>query len=448
MDADLKKEESRIVFFGWAWPTNPLPTAAPNRIDPPEAFPMKTLLRLACALIALAASFVQAEPLVDTSSPMETITAEFAMCDGPAWDGSRAAWVPDVKGGKLYRYRPGPKKLVVELADAGRIAPWTITSAGSICPTMATARLPCSKTAARNWSPAATASAKARPNDLVVDTHGGIYYTLTGLGSVIYLAADGKQSVAAAEIDTPNGLALSPDEQTLYVDSYVPKKIWAFPVAHPGALGEHRLLAAMDTGPEKGADGMTIDRAGNIYCTGPAHVWVWNPAGKLLTKIETPTRPINCVFGDGDMQSLYITGIGALYRQRMKITGVPPEPSLQAADQPPSDKKSSDKQSGDKSLSTALPKGVRAELNVVYAQYGDRKLLADIFAPANQGQGPLPALVVVHGGGWVKGDKTKFRASSLALARAAMSRLPSNIGWPATRNFPPRSRIAMRPCDF
>ena len=220
--------------------------------------------------------------------------------------------------------------------------------------------------------------------------------------------------MAAAEIDSPNGLALSPDELTLYVDSYVPKQLWAFPVKKPGELGERRQLAAMDSGPDKGADGMTIDRAGNIDCTGPEHVWVWSPSGKLLTKIETPTRPINCVFGDKDMKSLYITGLGALYRQRMNITGVPPAPSLSASQPPPAGKPTAD----DKELSTALPENVKAELNVVYAQYGDRKLVADIFSPRDA-KSPLPALVIVHGGGWISGDKTRFRALTLALARAA-----------------------------
>ena len=64
----------------------------------------------------------RAETIVDESSPLETISTEFMMCDGPAWDGASSLYVPDVKGGKLYRYRPGPKKLDVVLADAGRIS--------------------------------------------------------------------------------------------------------------------------------------------------------------------------------------------------------------------------------------------------------------------------------------------------------------------------------------
>jgi gluconolactonase len=58
---------------------------------------------------------------------------------------------------------------------------------------------------------------------------------------------------------------------------------------------------------------------------------------------------------------------------------------------------------------------VTPHLDVVYAQYGDRKLLADLFVP-NDKPGPLPALVIVHGGGWLNGDKAKFRALAETLA--------------------------------
>lgn len=244
-----------------------------------------------------------------------------------------------------------------------------------------------------------------RPNDLVVDADGGIYYTLTGQGQVIYLTPDGQQIVAVEGVQTPNGLILSPDEETLYVAAYVPKEIWAYDIASNGKSANGRVFARMDSGPDKGADGMAIDRAGNVYCAGPAHVWIWSPSGKLLDKIETPTRPINCTFGDRDMRSLYITGFGGLYRQRMRISGRSSQPPNDSADQPLNANRPS----------TAIPNTVKSDLDVVFAQYGDRKLLADIFRPAAS-SGPIPAIVVVHGGGWLNGDKSKFRALAINLA--------------------------------
>ncbi|MFK7778776.1 MAG: alpha/beta hydrolase fold domain-containing protein, partial [Gimesia sp.] len=157
-------------------------------------------------------------------------------------------------------------------------------------------------------------------------------------------------------------------------------------------------------GPDKGADGMTVDRAGNVYCAGPTDIWIWNPDGKLLAKIKTPTRPINCAFGDSDLRSLYITAFGGLYRQRMNAYGCLPELPL------------SEKSKNPKRPSTSIPNTVTPHLNEVYGQVGHRKLLADIFVP-NTGKGPFPAVVVVHGGGWLNGDKAKFRALSIALCQ-------------------------------
>ncbi len=64
---------------------------------------------------------------------------------------------------------------------------------------------------------------------------------------------------------------------------------------------------------------------------------------------------------------------------------------------------------------TDLPPTVTEKLDVVYASNGARQMHLDLFTPKNV-DGPTPAIVVVHGGGWLNGDKTKFRAMAIALA--------------------------------
>jgi gluconolactonase len=346
-------------------------------------------------------SLATAESPVDSTTKLETIATEFGLADGPAWDGSWALYFPDVKGQKLYRYIPAKKQLQVVLEDAGRISAAYFSHGKLFLSDNGNSRIASldGKKKVAIAGQDINAKPPKRPNDLVVDGQGGIYYTLTGQGQVIYITPEGKQIVAVDSIKTPNGLILSPDEQTLYVAAYVPKKIWAYDVNDDGTAANGRLFSEMDAGPDKGADGMAIDRAGNVYCAGPAHIWIWSPSGKLLDKIKTPSRPINCAFGDSDMRSLYITGFGGLYRQRMNISGRAP--------QPPSDSKS--KSSKSKRPATTIPTSIKAELDVVCSQVGDRKLLADVFRPKTS-SGPLPVIVVVHGGGWLKGDKAKFRA--------------------------------------
>ena len=60
---------------------------------------------------------------------------------------------------------------------------------------------------------------------------------------------------------------------------------------------------------------------------------------------------------------------------------------------------------------------IDVERDVVYAVNGDRKMTADVFVPSGKPKRPRPAVLVIHGGGWLKGNKSKFHYISVALAR-------------------------------
>ena len=357
-------------------------------------------------LTALIASRSVAQNPIDRNFELEEVSTDFGLCDGPAWDGRGTLYVPDVKGQTLYRYAKGQREPV--LKDAGRFSASFYNNGQLFLSDNGNARIVAlqGKSLVEVAVLDATDKPTRRPNDLVVDHDGGIYVTLTRQNQVIYISPDGSQSVAVDGIETPNGIALSPDEQTLYVAAYVPKEIWSYGLKTPGQAHSGRLFAKLDSGPDKGADGMTIDRAGNVYCAGPKSVWVWSADGELLFEMETPTRPINCAFGDADMRSLYITCFGGLYRQRMLVSGKSPNPASTAQ-----------LQSGSTSRpSTVIPEEVEADLDVPFAQYGARKVHMDLFSPKGA-ETARPAIVVVHGGGWLKGDKTKFRALAISLAQ-------------------------------
>ncbi|RMG34581.1 MAG: hypothetical protein D6725_14020 [Planctomycetota bacterium] len=351
---------------------------------------------------------------LEPGARLESVRSEFGLADGPAWDGTWSLFVPDVRAQKLYRFVPAQNRFDALLkqpvrisatffnlgrlyaADNGnaRIARWQ----GGPLETLAQLR-------DENGEP-------LRPNDLVVDHHGGVYVTVTRPGRVLYVSPSGDVRTAVEHVETANGIILSPDESTLYVAAYVPKQIWAYPVTEPGRTAAGKLFAKMNDGPARGADGMTVDRAGNVYCAGADSVWVWDPNGRLLGRIRTPQRPINATFGDPDMRSLYITGFGGLWRQRMRVYGRNPHPPARLEDipryWPPTRPK------------TVIPETVRAFLDVPYARYGTRKVLCDVFVPAEalkRHDARRPAIVVVHGGGWKNGDKTKFRALAVQLAR-------------------------------
>ena len=381
-------------------------------------------LRVALWMVAVQAlaghSLVAQTPssVVDHDTPLEHLSSDFVMADGPCWDGWSLI-VPDVKGEQLLRYNPKKKTLQTLVSDSSRISATFFNHGrlylsdngqGKLC--FIDGR---KKVSIADFSQLKTEGEKRdyRPNDLVVDHRGGVYVTFTPQGKVIYVTPEGELKVAVESVPTPNGLILSPDGKTLYVSSVASKQIWSYEIRQAGQLSEARQIAAMDDGAARGADGMAMDRAGNVYCAGPSAIWIWSPTGTLLDKIVCPTKPINCTFGDPDMRSLYITAAGGLYRQRMKISGR--SPSQASLPLNPIAQTKTSRQLESSIPSTTIPADLSFQPDVVYAKYGERKLLADIIAPKTTQQ--LPALIVVHGGGWHNGDKTKFQALAIRLAK-------------------------------
>jgi gluconolactonase len=180
------------------------------------------------------------------------------------------------------------------------------------------------------------------PNDAVLKSNGDLYFTDPPYGlpknwddarreldycGVYRLATDGTLTLLTTEMTRPNGIGLSPDEKTLYVaqsDSDAP--LWkAFPVKEDGTLGPSRLF--YDAGPAakqglRGApDGMVVDKAGNVFATGPGGVWVFNSQGKPLGRINTGEATANCKFGGKDRSMLYITADMYLCRIQTKTAG-------------------------------------------------------------------------------------------------------------------------------
>lgn len=359
--------------------------------------------------------------VVDKANSLILVRSDFEFADGPCWDGNGLV-VADVKGDRIYRYQPRSGQWKVLVENSGRVSA-TFYNHGRVylCDNGEKA-FACvegiHKRSLKNFEDtdvdAGSGEKPFRPNDLVIDSEGGAYVTMTARGEVIYVGSKGDVRVAVKGIETPNGIALSPDGRTLYVASFIPKEIWAYDISTSGQTTNGRLLARMTEGPDRGADGMTVDRAGNLYCAGPDAIWIWNPLGELIEKISCPSKPINCTFGDPDMRSLYITCIDGLYMQRMRVSGCSARPASLKLNPP---LRANPNQSVG-TPSSVVPDSIQAEWNVVVSKVGHRKLLADFFSPTpDPAHRARPALVVVHGGGWHSGDKTKFQPLSIRLAQ-------------------------------
>ena len=75
-------------------------------------------------------------------------------------------------------------------------------------------------------------------------------------------------------------------------------------------------------GDTAGADGMTIDAAGNLYVTTNVGVRVFAPDGSEWGTLAIPMQPANAAFGGADGRTLYVTARTTLYRVPMPIPGL------------------------------------------------------------------------------------------------------------------------------
>jgi gluconolactonase len=172
------------------------------------------------------------------------------------------------------------------------------------------------------------------PNDAVFDSKGNLYFTDPPYGlekqtddpakeipfqGVYCRRPDGTVELLLDSLSRPNGIALSPDEKTLYVANSDPAKaIWmAYEVQADGTLKNGRLF--YDATSKVGEvlpglpDGLKVNKQGILFATGPGGVWIFSPDGVLLGQILTGQATSNCAFGD-DGKALYLTADNYLMR--------------------------------------------------------------------------------------------------------------------------------------
>jgi gluconolactonase len=172
------------------------------------------------------------------------------------------------------------------------------------------------------------------PNDIVVSSSGDIYFTDPPYGldgreedpakelpnaGVYRLSPSGELRLLTAVLMRPNGIALSPAEDVLYVgNSEKSRKVWMrFQLKADGSLGEGTVLYDATSHEGTGSpDGFKLSPSGTLFCTGPGGVLILSPTGEHLGTVSVPEITANCAWGDADLQSLYVTASTSIYRIR------------------------------------------------------------------------------------------------------------------------------------
>ena len=168
------------------------------------------------------------------------------------------------------------------------------------------------------------------PNDLAITSDGIIYFTDPDFQrsaapggqpeTRVYRVENYEVTVVDDTLYNPNGIALSPSQDILYV-------------AGGGEQGTLRAYSLESDEPGAGVDiaevstpdGMAIDCAGNIYATEHAarRVRVFSPQGEELATISTDANVTNATFGGPQQRTLYITGAGTVWKVELDIAGFP-----------------------------------------------------------------------------------------------------------------------------
>ena len=150
-----------------------------------------------------------------------------------------------------------------------------------------------------------------QPNDIAIDRQNRLYASdpnwKANTGNLWRIDTDGKVTQLEANVGTTNGIEVSPDNKTLYVNESVQRKVWAYNLSAGGAITNKRLLIEF---PDFGMDGMRCDAKGNLYITrhGKGTVAHVSPAGKLIREITLiGKKPSNIAFGGKDGRTAYVT---------------------------------------------------------------------------------------------------------------------------------------------
>jgi gluconolactonase len=189
------------------------------------------------------------------------------------------------------------------------------------------------------------------PNDIAACSNGQIFFTDPCYGdratmeldhdSVYRIDLDGSVSrvITQPEIQRPNGIALSPDEKTLYLVDSCPvvggnRKIWKFDLSPEGEVSNQQVV--IDFAPGRGGDGMAVAQNGDLYIaagisrprgpheatTVPPGIWIVTPDGDIKGRISIPEDVLtNVTFGGDDLKTLFITAGKTLFSIRVNTPG-------------------------------------------------------------------------------------------------------------------------------
>jgi gluconolactonase len=274
---------------------------------------------------------------------LEKVGQGYSFTEGPAWDGARVIF-SDISGDTVYVLIPGEGAPRVLYTPSSRANGHTFDLGGALL------NAEHGSGEITRWTPeggrmTVVAAYQGKhlnsPNDVIVRSDGLIAFTDPpyGLNSAYngvqrtaevgfngvftFHETTGAMTLIDDALERPNGIALSPDEATLYVSDSATNMVWAYTLAADGSASGKRLLADLALeGKTFPVDGLRVDSAGRVFATCPAGVCVIAPDGTRVATLELPIRATNVGWAGPDLSDLYITSGTEVWKVSTRARGI------------------------------------------------------------------------------------------------------------------------------
>lgn len=278
-------------------------------------------------------SVTQADAQLFNPQDLKLVSSQFSFTEGPAVNKKGEIYFTDQPNDKIWKYGTDGR-LSVFMDKTGRSNGLYFDKKGNL--------LACADEKNELWSIDKNRKVTVLitdldgkklngPNDLWVDSKGGIYLTdpyyqrdywvrkqpEIEKQNVYYIPAGKEKKIHLVldDLKQPNGIVGTPDGKYLYVSDLGAQKTYRYTIAGEGQLTDKKLMF------EKGSDGMTLDNKGNIYITGNG-VTVYDPQGTQIAHIDLKGWTGNVCFGGKDRSELFITSSKSVYTIPTTVKGV------------------------------------------------------------------------------------------------------------------------------
>ncbi|HWB82646.1 MAG TPA: SMP-30/gluconolactonase/LRE family protein [Bryobacteraceae bacterium] len=294
------------------------------------------MTRSSSILCLLGFNLLIAVPLLPQAQqpPSEFVVSKLAVgytfTEGPAWSKDGFLVFSDIPTDRILKWVPGEKVAVLR-TDSHGASGNAFDGEGRLytCETRARRVTRTEKNGridvlADKWE----GKRLNAPSAIAVSRNGHVYFTDPAFGSqadhreldfygVYHIPPKGPMKLIAKPSGRPNGIALSPNGRILYVSNADERNIRAYDVDRAGDASNERVFISGLPGVP---GGLHVDEKGDLYIAAK-DMLVYSKEGKLLHTIALEDRPSNCVLGEADSLTLFVTARGTVYRLRMEAKG-------------------------------------------------------------------------------------------------------------------------------